>query len=546
MIISPHTTNRIIQEILQSIDIPIGKMKRLLCKGITAILHDSSDLVRDGSGRFNIIPNFLADKIIEQDSKEIDLLFDHDEKVRIGKVVKFWREKRQIGNINREVLMAEYEVTSQNFIKALQEISNNYNNNQVKESFCSPDGFISSSTKKGYNRIVTAFSALRKRFPGLSLGHKKDNTVKELSICVAGQRPATVTTEVIYEGNLEKVDNLEGEPSLEKIYQEIAARHILANTCKAEKLEKDLQLLNQSMDALRYGFDIVPTTTETVLETVQENEEEKPDMPITSDVAFKDNLVDEISKRVNKFSEEQAKKMRDIIRRRNKSDSEEEDNYRGGKRRRSDDEYEWTKRRNNYRDEDYFRQSQPRMYLPSTGSPTIFLAPQPVSQNGQIAYQHPGGNIYQQPHFFQSYPQQQPVYRPVYQPQNPPFVYQQSAPFPYQQPPVVYQQPAIYQPTSYPISRVPQQPVVYPNTPSLQQQQQQQKQPVQFPPPCLHVPPPPLPPPPAAPAAEPPPPPVEVEPVVTIEGASGAEETYSLAKRSQPMGIVGHLDQLIG
>jgi hypothetical protein len=215
------------------------------------VLQKEEEIRLDTNGCFMRIPETVEDKIIAQ--KLVDVLLDHNKQFRLGRSQKFWKETRRVGkNKNENVLMVEYEITNKNIIAALREAAERYSD-KLGSEYYSPDGFVPNRPKTGEptEQEITAYTTLVKHFPGLSLSHNNDFSVKELSICSAGLRPCTLTTDVNFEENgtgnaiVDNVDYL----------REFGVDNVLANGYHKFKVQRDIASLGVDDTLLQFSLD---------------------------------------------------------------------------------------------------------------------------------------------------------------------------------------------------------------------------------------------------------------------------------------------------
>ena len=221
--------------------------KKLVCKGITTKIDAgaNSDIQFDPNGRFYTINHSLANDIIAQDVTEIPVCFQHIRKYQIGNVCQFYKGK----NENDDVLIADFEITSQPFLNALTKQANVRYNELQNEPFISPDNFIPTALSASDDNLepisVDGQLALTQKFAGLSLSHDTDSlTVKELSICLAGDRDLSVITDVTYlpEEIITDCDSNSVEDYLALFSSALA----YANFSATNKVAKDIEKLEGS------------------------------------------------------------------------------------------------------------------------------------------------------------------------------------------------------------------------------------------------------------------------------------------------------------
>jgi hypothetical protein len=156
---------------------------------------------KDNDARFHVIPMSFAKRYASA-KKTVPLLLVHNKRLKVGTVKAFAVERRKINNESRDVLMADFDITNEGFIRAVQDSASLRFKDLKPTSYASSDGFLSPHTLDGAETTdfdLTARVALLQRFPGLSLGHNVDTLgVKEMSLCLAGARPTAVVTHARY------------------------------------------------------------------------------------------------------------------------------------------------------------------------------------------------------------------------------------------------------------------------------------------------------------------------------------------------------------
>ena len=228
--------------------------KCLTCKGITTKIdpeHDT-DITYDDNGRFYTINHKLADVIIAQDATTIPVCIQHIPQYKIGHVTQFYKD---IVN-NQNVLVADFNITSQAFINALSKQAAVRYHELEKHPYVSPDQFVveHSNNEKEHSENTVKLDgklALTQKFAGISLSHDaKTKAVTELSICLAGARDLTIILEVEYTtgNNITDIDKHTEEDYLTLF----SAALSYSNYTAIEKVTKDLSLVGGDQSCLFY------------------------------------------------------------------------------------------------------------------------------------------------------------------------------------------------------------------------------------------------------------------------------------------------------
>lgn len=163
----------------------------------------------DYGKRFLEIPTNYADIIIADaneyiKNKEIPLLIDHVPSLRVGKVVRMYRDKIKDNNTYKDCVKVDFEINNPHFIRAIQNATRSRFTNIVTTNIKSSDQFIADAsnlpcrdeTDKSVLDLTVKF-ALTQKLPEISLSHnRKDETkwrkISEVSLSMAGARPLTV------------------------------------------------------------------------------------------------------------------------------------------------------------------------------------------------------------------------------------------------------------------------------------------------------------------------------------------------------------------
>ncbi len=172
-----------------------------------------------------------------------------------------------IDDVQQSVLMAEFDIDDENLITAIQNSAYTRYRELNPTKYISPDQFIPEDKKPSwFSRLlcpdhvcddddvtpleVTARLALRQKFPGLSLGHNDALLVNELSICLAGARPATIITEVEYQPDVAGREF--PHCTVAEYTNLLAACFFLSNHRQSTKIRQDLESLGVPLDCLVY------------------------------------------------------------------------------------------------------------------------------------------------------------------------------------------------------------------------------------------------------------------------------------------------------
>lgn len=501
----------------------MGKGKRIRFTGITSLIdpNDTANLQYNSRGQFMLINKKTADNAIKKG--KVPLYFHHDKNMRIGTVNRFYRADvpyrpdKAAPEIMVSALMAEYEVTNQDFIEAIQEIAEEYNAKQ--SDVYSSDGFVEGLANSGRGRDVTAYEVFKHRMMGLSLGHNvsgNDDSIKpveELSITVAGQRDGTIMESAVYEADTD-IDEYEATNKVKKtnILSKMASFvHYNDSDKRNQKVAKDKRALLQTVYTMLYGCedvdvseeDIYKTALSRVLFPTRENVECKPathssEQSTTTEMEKKAPVEQPAQssafseRALDKFLGDQFRQMRDACGsrrpvKRRYYDEGDEDYYQprrfsgGSSRRRYEDEDDFCSpppmrpaRRSRYEDgEEYQPHYDATHTIKRSRIPLIDESP---FRHAYPAYQPMMNNhpYYQQ----MGYPHQQVMGPPSVIPQQPMNQYA---------PPSFYQQQALMQPMA-PVQQH-QQPSIAPIQQAPVQQQQPSMAPIQQAPPVQQQPP---------------------------------------------------------
>ena len=216
---------------------------------------------RNSNGRFMIIPKSMADRFTNQSQYKFPLRFEHattlsgkSKKYKIppiGKVVNFYKQSRFIEEEGetkeRDVLMMDAVIDNPAFITNLQRMTADYNSMQKPGDYFSPDGFISGGNKNKKGAKVDVKTAIMKRFPGLSIGHKDfgDNDVREVSVCAAGARPGTIIIDAEYSGGEGVGEDTSVDAEEISLFSRLinSLRLVKADADRGKKLQDDLEML---------------------------------------------------------------------------------------------------------------------------------------------------------------------------------------------------------------------------------------------------------------------------------------------------------------
>lgn len=230
-------------------------MPTVKCKGITALIHSDpqAPVLLDKEKRFYIIPRRLADKYVSQGS--VPLLLEHNEKFVVGHVDRFYVDETLVDGEKRQVLQADFTITEEAFINAIQNASTFRLNEIAPASFQSSDGFVNVQAHKKSSYVdldLTALEAILQRLPGLSLAHDDETMdIVEMSMCVAGARPMSLITSAIYDRSGKGKKSTEEKLKLYTTF--FSALHAISNGYRSKKIEKDIKSLNMPRTCLVYS-----------------------------------------------------------------------------------------------------------------------------------------------------------------------------------------------------------------------------------------------------------------------------------------------------
>ena len=264
-------------------------MSTIKCTGIIAPINKfSNNITCDQNGDYNIIPITLAQQIEKQ--TDVPIFIAHKDQYKIGCVDRFFITQANVLTQEQCVLCAEFTLDDPNFIQALKEVTSFKYIQWMDVNVFSPDEFISShSTMSDEIYMITADIALMQKFAGLSIGHNgKSHLADEVSICMAGKRPLTVITSAKFC----KADNTEEdhiEPEKVKSYKEIFTIYSFSIRNSANKVEKDLQLLNLPQTCLSYDLN-------NMLHVDGHNAEEKNEVGSDQTKKLLESLLNQIHK----------------------------------------------------------------------------------------------------------------------------------------------------------------------------------------------------------------------------------------------------------
>ena len=226
-------------------------MPVIRCRGIVSVItHDESTLdERDtwtsNDTRFYTVPLSLAQNYVLK-KKTVPLFLLHNKRYRVGTVHSFSIEKRKLDNRMEDVLVTNFTITNNNFIKAIQKCTRTRFEEVKPTPYISSDGFINAPPKRKKGRDIpeldiTAHVALLQRFPGLSLGHNvKTLNVNEMSRYLAGARDMTVLTEAEYDVNDDEDDTSENKDSVDDYINVFASLLSTSNGPLNDKAASDI------------------------------------------------------------------------------------------------------------------------------------------------------------------------------------------------------------------------------------------------------------------------------------------------------------------
>ena len=222
------------------------------CKGVAALINNNSKCEFDDQGRFLSIPKPLAKKYASK-SRNLPLRLEHNKNFSVGTVHEFYEAKLPIKGVEKDVLAVDFTINDESFICAVRNACQCRMQEINKLDFKSSDGFLKETNPQAPIDI-TARDALQQRLPELSLCHdaaKEDLDIIEMSLCVAGKRPYTVMTDVVYD---EKTHGV--QPTVANVTSYItfiAALHSMSNGPRCEKVKKDISDLNIPSQCLVYS-----------------------------------------------------------------------------------------------------------------------------------------------------------------------------------------------------------------------------------------------------------------------------------------------------
>lgn len=225
-------------------------MPNIKCKGIASLIHPdpNASVEFDKDKRFYVIPKSLAKRYVKQ--RSIPLLLEHNDKLVVGKADSFYIADTEVEGELRQVLGVDFTITEEAFIDVVRNACVFRLKEVVPTQFHSSDGFIDDGD--GGELDLTAHEALLQRLPSLSLGHDSNTLdIVEMSMCVAGARPATLMTSATYD--IEATGNKATDEKVGLYTNFLSALHAISNGFRCRKVEKDIKALNMPTTCLVYS-----------------------------------------------------------------------------------------------------------------------------------------------------------------------------------------------------------------------------------------------------------------------------------------------------
>ena len=216
---------------------------KLRVRGITAVIDSSPAATKPTGGeKCWLIPSTLVDSLVHESGQPVYL--EHHSDYSIGKVTSFYREYKE--PLEREVLMADFEIDDESFITALKEAAIS-RLRIVPTAYTSEDGFVPEQVNEKDVKCddcsainMNAELALMEKFPAISLSHNKNSMrILELSLCLAGARDHTVITNVEFLKD-SKGDKPVNEKEVKRYLSVIAGCLSTSNIDKTKKTTADL------------------------------------------------------------------------------------------------------------------------------------------------------------------------------------------------------------------------------------------------------------------------------------------------------------------
>lgn len=260
---------------------------QLLCSGYLGVVDNIKDYITlNKDMRFEKIPlNFALHYIKQNSSKSIPICIEHQQALVIGyvkslyiKSIPFVDEKG--GKEFIQLLVCDFIITNQNFIHALQQVTQ-YKYNKSSLPIISSDNFIRSAETPPHTKDkvidVNARLALTQKFPGLSISHDENLLrIIEISICISGYRQMTLIYSVSFDKNLDLCSCVD-EKQVD-IYKTLFGSNFSLNIAfYGEKLKKDLTRLNLPQDCLVYSSKMYRVNDNQIINSKNNNDTSKDD-----------------------------------------------------------------------------------------------------------------------------------------------------------------------------------------------------------------------------------------------------------------------------